>query len=141
MAKSRSVGTKLLIGAAPESGSDTRVPVGGITSIGGIEISADSIDVTDLGNTSGYREFLAGFKDGGEVPIEGFLDGADDGQEDLYDLLESGADSAFSIVFPAAIGKSWNFHAVVTAFSTSSDVDNAITFSCTLKVSGKPVLE
>lgn len=140
MAKSNSVGTKFLIGAAPSSGSSTQVEVGGLTSIGGIEISADTIDVSDLANTDGYREKLAGFKDGGEVSLSGFLNGDDDGQEDLYDLLESGAQSAFQIVFPTAIGKAWSFNGSVIGFSTSADVGDAITFECTIAVSGKPTL-
>lgn len=135
MSKSRSVGTVFKVGS-----STSAKAVGALTSIGGIEISADSIDVTDLSNSDGYREFLAGFKDGGEVPVEGFLDGADDGQDALYGLMESGASSAFSIIFPTAIGKTWSFNGVVIGFSTSVDVDNAITFSCTIKVSGKPTL-
>lgn len=140
MAKSRSVGTKLLIGAAPSSGTDTRPVVGGVKSIGGIEISQETTDVTAMDSTSGYREYLGGFKDGGEVSISGFLDGADDGQEELYDLLASGDVEDFEIKFPTAIGKSWTFKGVVTKFATSEDVDNAITFDATIKVSGAPAL-
>lgn len=135
MGKSASVGTVLKVGTGSSAKS-----VGGLTSIAGVEVTADSIDVTALDNSSGYREFLAGFKDGGEVPISGFLDGADDGQEELYTLLGSGAVSSFAIIFPTAIGKTWSFSAVVTGFSTNVDVDNAITFDVTLKVSGAPTL-
>ena len=68
--KSNAVGTKLLI--------NNKV-VGGLKSIGGIEITAESIDVTDLSNADGYREKLPGFKDAGEVSASGFLDGEDAG--------------------------------------------------------------
>ena len=44
------------------------------------------------------------------------------------------------IQFPAKIGKTWSFKAGVTKFTTSADVDDAITFEATLKVSGKPTL-
>ena len=50
MAKSRSVGTKLKIAA---SSGETKVEVGGLKSISGIEITADSTDVTDMGNADG----------------------------------------------------------------------------------------
>ena len=131
MSKSASVGTTLTVNSKT---------VGGLTSIGGVSVSADSIDVTALDNSTGYREFVSGFKDGGEVPLSGFLDGSDQGQTELYTLLNSGAVEECAITFPSAIGKTWTFDACVTAFTTSVDVDNAITFECTLKVSGKPVL-
>ena len=137
MSKSRSVGTKLLIAAAT---GNTDVTVGGLKSISGIEVSADEVDVTDMGNTDGYREYLPGFKDGGEVPVSGYMDGADSGQDRMYELLESGDVVACKIQFPEKIGKTWSFKAGVTKFATSADVDDAVTFDATLKVSGKPTL-
>lgn len=131
MAKSNSVGTKLQV---------NNKTVGGLKSIGGIEISADSIDVTDLGNTDGYRESLPGFKDGGEVALAGFLDGADEGQEECYTLMNSGEVVDCKIVFPAKIGKTWSFKAGITKFATNADLEDAVAFEATLKVSGKPTL-
>lgn len=137
MAKSRSVGTKLLI--APKTGN-TDVEVGALSSISGIDASADEVEVTDMGNTDGYREYLPGFKDGGEVSVSGYMDGEDEGQARLYELMESGDVVDCKIQFPAKIGKTWSFKAGVTKFTTSADVDDAITFEATLKVSGKPTL-
>lgn len=131
MSKSNSVGTKLEVNAKA---------VGGLKSIDGIDITADPIDVTDLGNTSGYKESLAGFKDGGEVSVSGFLDGENEGQDEVYTLVQSGNVVPCAIVFPAAIGKTWSFNACVTEFKTGIDVSDAITFDCKLKVSGKPEL-
>ena len=133
MAK-RALGTKLQIG------TDSPVTVAGLTSIGGLELSADTIDVTTLDSDGAYREFIAGFKDAGEVSLEGFLE-LDDGkgQKDLYDLFESGETEDFSIVFPNDMG-SWQFKGVVTGFSTSADLEDPLSFSCTIKVSGKPML-
>ena len=131
MSKANSVGTKLEVNSKA---------VGGLKSIGGIEVSADSIDDTDLGNTDGYRESLPGFKDGGEVSLSGFLDGEDEGQDECYTLLNSGEVVPCKITFPSKIGKTWSFKAGITKFSTSADVEDAVAFEATLKVSGKPTL-
>ena len=131
MSKSSSVGTKLTV---------NEKIVGGLTSIGGIEISADSLDVTDLGNEDGFREKLPGFKDGGEVPVSGFMDGADEGQDALYNLMASGEVVPCVIKFPKKIGKEWRFNAGVTKFSTSAELEDAVGFEASLAVSGKPVL-
>lgn len=131
MGKSRSVGTKFNI---------EQKAVGGLSSIGGVEVSAETTDVTALDNATGYKEYLGGFKDGGEVPLEGFLDGADQGQEQMYAALEDQQEHSFSIVFPTAIGKTWSFKGIVTKFATSAAVGDAVKFSASVKVSGKPTL-
>ncbi len=133
MAK-RALGTKL------QTGKDSPVTVAGLTSIGGLELSADTIDVTTLNNDGGYREFIAGFKDAGEVSLEGYLElEPEKGQKDLYDLFESGETEDFSIVFPKNMG-SWEFKGIVTGFSTSADLEDPLSFSATIKVSGAPQL-
>jgi len=132
MAK-RALGTKLLIGET------TPVEVAGLTSIGGLELSADTIDVTTLAS-DGYREFIGSLKDGGEVSLEGYFEPEEGkGQKELYDLFESGEAERFKIQFPNNIA-SWEFDGVVTGFSTSADLEDPLAFSCTIKVSRKPTL-
>lgn len=131
MSKSKAIGTTLTLGG---------VPIGGIKSIGGIDVTAEAIDVTDLSNQDGYREKMPGLKDAGTISISGFLDGDDEGQEKCYELLESGEVEAGIIKFPAKIGKSWNFNAGVTKFATGAEVEGAVTFDMELTVSGKPTL-
>lgn len=131
MAKSRSVGTKFNI---------DNTAVGGLTSIGGVEIAAETTDVTSLDNTTGYKEYLGGFKDGGEVPLEGFMDGEDAGQDAMYAAMEDQEIHQFSIAFPAAIGKTWTFPGVVTKFATSAALNDGIKYSASVKVTGKPTL-
>lgn len=131
MSKSSSVGTKLIV---------NEKPVGGLTSISGIEISADAIDVTDLANEDGFREKLPGFKDAGEVGASGFLDGDNEGQDECYDLMASGEVVDCAIQFPAKIGKTWKFKAGVTKFTTSAELEDAVSFEISLAVSGKPEL-
>ena len=99
--------------------------VGSLTSIGGVSVSADTIDVSTLDNADGYKEFIAGFKDGGEVSLSGYFDYSDAGQKALYTAFESGAVT---------------FNGVVTAIETGVELESAISFDCTIKVSGKPTL-
>lgn len=136
--KIRALGTKFNIGKGP---TPAPVPVGNLSSIGGLELSADTIDVTTLDSTGGYREFIAGFKDAGEVALEGIFDATTGkGQKELYDLFESGASSDFQIVFPTESKATWDFAGVVVGFSTSADLEDPLAFSATIKVSGAPTL-
>jgi len=131
MSKSKSIGTKLIINGKT---------VGGLTSIGGIEVTAEATDVTDLANEDGFREKLLGLKDAGEISASGFLDGEDEGQDECYSLLNSGELADCSIVFPAKIGKTWSFKGGISKFSTSADLESAVAFDIGLIVSGKPTL-
>lgn len=133
MAATRSLGTILNAGTQK---------VGGLTSIGGLELTSDTIDVTTLDSDGGYREFINGFKDAGEVSLEGFFYGGTDvGQSAMYTLFESGESEEFKIVFPAETGASWEFDGLVTGFTTSVDLEDPLSFSATIKVSGKPTLK
>ena len=131
MAKSRALGTTLNVNSKA---------VGGLTTINGIEISAETVDLTSLDNSTGYREKEPGFKDGGEVTVSGFLDGSDAGQTEMYTLLESGATTTCTIVFPSTIGKTWTFTAGVSRFVTGAELEGGVTYEATLLVSGQPVL-
>ncbi len=128
MGKVRGVGTKFKLGSNA---------IGGLTSIGGIEASADIVDVTALDSVGSYKEYIAGFKDAGEVSLEGYLDDTTQAnQKSVYDAFSSGEAQECTIEFPN--GGKWTFNGVVTGFGTSVSVEDAITFSATIKVSGAP---
>ena len=127
----RAVGTKLQIGANY---------IAELSKIGGLELSADTIDVTSLDSNGGYRTFIGGFKDAGEVSIEGFFNPGDVGQTAVYNAFQAGTNDNYTILFPSAFGASWVFTGVVTAFKTSADLEEAIGFEATIKVSGSPTL-
>lgn len=132
----RGLGTVLKIG--PEVSAIT---VAELSEIGGLSLSADTIDVTSLDSDGGYKEFIGGFKDAGDVSLSGFLNvTTGKGQKELYDLFESGEITEFSIVFPASLKASWKFNGIVTAFETSVALEDPLSFSGTIKVSGKPTL-
>lgn len=114
--------------------------VGELTSIGAPSMSADTIDVTTLDSVDGFRDFIAGLKDGGEVPLSGLFDGENEGQQELLTAFYAGTKSPCTIVFPTAIGYTWTFNAVVTAIGGDAELENAVSFEATLKVSGKPTL-
>jgi predicted secreted protein len=137
MSATRALGTKL------QKGTTTPVIIGSLTSIGGIEITADTQDITSLDSEGGYREFIGTFKDGGEVPIEGFFDpDTASGQTALQDSLDAGTAEDYKILFPTTPAWEWDFKGVVTGFKVGDvDVDGTINFGATIKVSGKPVLK
>lgn len=128
----KALGTKLKIDSTA---------VAGLTEIGGLSLSADTLDVTTLDSADGYREFIGGFKDGGEVSVSGYLDNTTgEGQAELYAAFESGDVEQFAIEFPAKLNAKWSFDGVVTGIETGASLEDLVSFSATIKVSGKPTL-
>lgn len=109
--------------------------VGKLTSIGGVEVSADTIDTTTLDTVDGYRTYIPGMIDGGEVSAEGYLDGIGTNEATLSGLV-GGEAKTCEIAFPK--GAKWAFSGIVTGFSTNADLEDLVGFSLAIKVSGKP---
>lgn len=120
--------------------------IGQLTSIDGISVSADTIETTTLdgSGTSNYRTFVTSLKDAGEISLSGHFDYTS--HSGLLTDFENGVATTYTIEFPdkgagaTPHGTQWTFSAVVTAFSTSAELEDLIGFEATLKVSGKPTL-
>ena len=115
--------------------------VAGLNAINGIEITAETVDVTTHDSEGAFKEFLPGFLDAGEVSLEGFFDPEDTtGQQAmLTDALARKIEECV-ITFPASTGATWTFDGLITAIKIGdAPVDNAIPFSATIKPSGQPV--
>ncbi|MDR6883114.1 phage tail tube protein [Bacillus sp. 3255] len=129
----RALGTLMKIGANS---------IAQVTSITPPVMTAETIDATHLASSGGYRESIPGFKEAGEVSVVGFFDPSDlQGQMALYNAFQSGTIDTYTILFPSALGASWTFTGGVTGFKTTGvEVDGAIGFEATIKISGAPSL-
>ena len=131
MAATRSQGTTLKF--TPAGGE--QVAVGRLTSVGEIQTDSEEVDVTTLESTGGYREYLQGFKDSGELEVEGYHDGNDAGQAALRSAYASGAAGEVKITFPD--GTVVGFNGYVKAHTIgAAEVDGAVGFGATFRISG-----
>lgn len=126
------MGTKLQIGANS---------IAELHDIGGMNLSADTIETTTLDSTSNFRTFIQKLKDGGDVTASGFFNPGDtNGQAALYALFGTGVVTPFTILFPSSLGASWTFNAIVVEVKTGAKVGDAIPWDIKLKVTGVPSL-
>jgi len=116
--------------------------VAALKSIGGIEISVETVDVTTHDSVDAYKEYIAGLLDAGEVAIAGFFDYADaNGQVAMVADCAARAVKSAVVTFPVSTGTSWSFNGLITAIKIGdAPTDDGIPFSATIKVSGKPTL-
>ena len=112
-----------------------------LTNIGGVDITMATSAVTNHDSADAYTEVIGTLIDAGEVPIEGNFYPGDAGQIALLTALNSRALTPFVITFPAALGTTWTFNALVVGFKAAdAPVDGELPFSANIKISGKPTL-
>jgi len=113
--------------------------IANVTNVGGPELERETYDVTAHDNTDGWREFIGGLKDGGEVSLEVNYD--PEKHDTLIDDFGDAVPRDYKLVFPAtAGGGSWELKLILTGFSPEAPVDGQLTAELTFKVSGKPTI-
>ena len=131
MAATRAQGTTLKF--TPAGG--TQVVVGKLTSVGEIAPEPEEVDITTLESTGGYREYMQGFRDSGELEITGFHDADDAGQTALRTAFASGASGSFEVKFPDDTAVT--FSGFIKSHTIgSAEVDGAIGFGAVIRISG-----
>lgn len=129
------VGTKFRRWNATGDSDASWQDIAEINSITGPGMSRDTIDVTSLDSTGGYREFITGFRDPGTVTL------AMNFTRDTYDLMKADFESNtlknYEIVLPDVEETTLEFEGLVTELPLSIPADDKITADVTIKISGQ----
>jgi len=109
-----------------------------VNSISGPSMTKDTIDVTSLDSTGGYREFITGFRDAGTLNLTMNF------TRTTYDLMKEDFDGSaagnYEIVLPDAESTSLEFEGLVTELPMEISPDDKITTSVTIKLTGQVVV-
>lgn len=123
-------------GATP---TETFATIADVLSVKGPTETAKLVDVTSLSSTGGYREYLTGLKDGGEVSFDVSLSN-DASHQGLHSDFAGNVLRNFKLLLtddvttPTSIA----FAARVSEFSLDAAVDQQVKGSIKLKLSGAP---
>lgn len=104
-----------------------------ITKVTPPQYTRDAVEATHQGSPNAYREFIAGFKDAGEVALE--LNWVPSATDQWLAAFNTGA-GLFRITLPN--GVTCTFNAIVTGYEPQTPLDDKMMASITLKVSGQP---
>jgi len=111
------------------------VDIAEVNSISGPTMTRDFIDVTSLDSTGGYREFIAGFRDGGTVSLTMNFTRA------TYDVMkadfEDDTSQNYEIFLADTDETSFEFAGLVTELPLEIPTDDKITANVTMKVVGQ----
>lgn len=110
-------------------------PLAEVNSITGPSMTREQIDVTSLDSTGGYREFIAGFRDGGTVTLN--MNFTADTYMLMQDDFEDDASHAYEIILPDSDGTTVSFNGLVTEIPLTIPTDDKVTADVTIKVTGQ----
>jgi len=116
--------------------------IGNIISIGGPDMSKDAIDKSTMDSTNKWREFFGGMKDGGEISLEINYDGTALGTANLLAAQMTETAQSVALVFPdgtnSTASSDFSFSGFLTALGHAIPLDDKVTQSVTIKVTGTP---
>ncbi len=111
------------------------VSIGEVLTISGPNMSRETIDVTNLASTGGYREFIASFRDPGTVSFNMNFNRSD------YDTMKTDFESDvvqdYEIMLPDTDNTSLEFSGLVTELPLDISGDSQITCNVSIKVTGQ----
>ena len=119
--------------------STTFVDVGQVRDISGPSMTQDAVEVTAR-DTNKWRAFTPGLRDGGEVTFDLIYDpnlashSATNTTTGLVSFLLTGTAKTFRL--DMSDSNYFSFSGIVTAFTPESPLEDAMTASCTIKVTG-----
>lgn len=119
--------------APPNEGFTT---VGEVTSIKGPDQKRDMKDATNMQSPGSAKEFIAGLKDNGTLSFDISWVPGDAQHDGLQADFDNGTLRNFKIVLPVAFGKTISFAALVESLSGVIPVDDKITRTIGLRISG-----
>lgn len=117
-----------------DTSSGVYVAIAEVMNVNGPTQSRDTIDVTNLDSANGYREFIAGFRDGGEVVLA--MNFTVNGYEELHNDFANDSPINYQIVLPDAGEYTLGFAGLVTALPLTIPTDTQITVDVTIKITG-----
>lgn len=111
-----------------------------VFNISGPSESADTLDVTSHDSADGFKEYIAGLKDGGEVNFEAnLIVGDSTGQIAMHTDFQAGSAKTLIITLPGSTATITGT-AICTKFEFTFPHDGPARISGTVKFTGKPVL-
>ena len=111
--------------------------IGNVISVSVDGQTRDAIDISTMGSTSKFREFVSGMADGGEISCEVNYDGAAAGvANSLNTIYQGGTAETWTVTLSDT--STFASSGFITNLGMAVPFDDKITQSITIKLSGKP---
>lgn len=129
--------------AVKATGDADFIELGEVTSITPPSDKIDTVDVTHMKSPNATREFVGGLIDPGEASFElNFVPGST--SDTKIQAIKAARQKVswrvtFPIIAPAVAGVTWTFSGLITGYETDIPLDDKMTGTVSIKVSGSVV--
>ena len=106
-----------------------------ILSFDGPNKKRDTIDVTNMDSAGGYKEFIGGFRDSGELKCP--MNFTRDSYDLMNDDFESNTKQTYELAIPDDDNTTLSFLGMVIDLGFKADTNKQITADVSIKVSGQ----
>ncbi len=131
--------TKIAYGSAATYDTSSFTNFATVLSVKPPKVEADDIETSHMDSPEDYKEFVAGWADGGTVSATIQFEKTQNAA--IYALFRQ--DKGFKITFPDATdptaGSTWKFNGFIKTFANEVEREKLITADIDIKISGKPV--
>ena len=134
MTTSAQAGDGVTLGRGDGSSSEAFPALAELNSINFTGLSQDTIDVTSLDSTGGYREFIVAFKDAGELSLNMNFTIANFGLMKID--FEATTSRNYRVTFADTGATQFNFAAYVTGLGVNITLDDKINVDVSMKITG-----
>jgi predicted secreted protein len=116
-------------------------PIAEITTITPPTYTANTIDVTNQNTTEWFKEYVVGVRDAGTLSITAnYLSSSSGHTDKIPNAFYNGSKLAWKIALAGASSMNVFYgFGYITSYQFQSPPDGAVTFACSMKVTGKPV--
>lgn len=126
------VGTTVRVAASPSS----TAYLAKVLSIGGPNLSAESVEVTTLDSTGGFKEYVPGIREGGDVNLELYWSAGNAPQDLLQAAVDTDTPLWFYIEWPTSPLEGAAFYANVASYGAATAANEGVKATVGLKISG-----
>lgn len=117
-------------GASPENFST----IAEVHDVDGFGFSLEQLEATHMESPNGYKEFVAGLKEGDEITVKGNL--TVDNQSVLKTWADAAVRSNWKIDFPGSALSTYTFAATPTGLHFGIAVDGILDYELGMKIAG-----
>ncbi len=110
-----------------------------VTDLDGPSFARDSIEVTNLDSTTGWREHIPGWREGDSITVSANwlpTNTTHDGTTGMYSHFTDNVNHNYQIVLPTAIGLTIALTGHITGFPISLPIDEQAQVDFEIKISG-----
>lgn len=135
-------GAKIGLGTLLKRGNgdgppETFTTIAEVNNISGPSGSRDTVDVTHMESPNGFREFIAGLADPGEISFTVNLIPSNTTHQNLLTDFNLGTVRNWQMVLPFAGNPTLAFEGIVTGYPWNVPLDDKVSADITIKVTGQ----